>query len=334
MLERKAVAEVKELYKAELLTKPNVVGVGTGYKTSGGRRGDLCVVALVSQKVPRAGLAEDELVPHEVGGVSTDVVQVGHLRAHPARTDRWRPALGGVSVGHVDVTAGTLGVVVRDRASGLRLILSNNHVLANSNDAAAGDLILQPGRADGGNASEDAFARLLRFCPIAFTSAPPTCRWAQAYADFGNAIARLTGSKHRIEASWNDPQAVNQVDAAVAEPLHDEDLVDEIYEIGAVNGVLAPDLGMNVRKSGRTTGLTTGQIIVLDATVNVQYGAKSASFEDQIVSTAMSQPGDSGSLLVAGEALLAVGLLFAGSDQATIYNPIQAVLDCLDVEIG
>jgi hypothetical protein len=47
----------------------------------------------------------------------------------------------------------------------------------------------------------------------------------------------------------------------------------------------------------------------------------------------MSQPGDSGSLLVAGEALLAVGLLFAGSDQATIYNPIDAVLSCLDVEL-
>lgn len=333
MRARAEVMKVKEKHKKELLTKSNVIGVGTGYKSRNGRRGELCVVALVSQKVPRAGLTEKDLVPQEIDGVSTDVVQVGNIRIHPARTDRWRPALGGVSIGHVDVTAGTLGVVVRDRASGRRLILSNNHVLANSNNAEIGDSILQPGRADGGTIASDVFATLLRACPIAFTSGPPTCRWAAAYAAFGNAIARLTGSKHRVEATWSDPQAVNRVDAAVARPLHDEDVLDEIYEIGAIGGTMAAELGMNVRKSGRTTGLTTGQIIVLDATVKVQYGAQTAQFEDQIVSTAMSQPGDSGSLLVAGEALLAVGLLFAGSDQATIYNPIDAVLDCLDVEL-
>jgi hypothetical protein len=333
MRERVEVMQVKEKHKKTLLTMSNVVGVGTGYKFTNGRRGDLCVVALVSQKVPRAGLDDDDIVPREIDGISTDVVQVGHLRAHPSRTDRWRPALGGVSIGHVDVTAGTLGVVVRDTASGRRLILSNNHVLANSNLAEIGDSILQPGRADGGTVADDVFATLLRAYPIAFTSGPPTCSWASAYAAFGNAIAKLVGSKHRVEATWSDPQAVNRVDAAVAQPLQDQDLLDEIYEIGAINGTAPAELGMNVRKSGRTTGLTTGQIIVLDATVNVQYGSRTAQFEDQIVSTAMSQPGDSGSLLVAGEALLAVGLLFAGSDQATIYNPIEAVLECLDVEL-
>lgn len=333
MRARAEVMRVKEKHKKKLLTKSNVIGVGTGYKSRNGRRGELCVVALVSQKVPRAGLDEEDLVPREIDGVSTDVLQVGNIRVHPARTDRWRPALGGVSIGHVDVTAGTIGVVVRDRASGKRLILSNNHVLANSNKAEIGDSILQPGRADGGTIADDVFATLLRACPIAFTSGPPTCRWASAYAAFGNAVARLTGSKHRVEAAWSDPQAVNRVDAAVAQPLHDQDVLDEIYEIGAIKGTMSAELGMNVRKSGRTTGLTTGQIIVLDATIKVQYGAQTAQFEDQIVSTAMSQPGDSGSLLVAGEALLAVGLLFAGSDQATIYNPIDAVLDCLDVEL-
>jgi hypothetical protein len=47
----------------------------------------------------------------------------------------------------------------------------------------------------------------------------------------------------------------------------------------------------------------------------------------------MSQPGDSGSLLVAANSLQAVGLLFAGSDQTTIYNPIQAVLESLEVTL-
>jgi hypothetical protein len=83
---------------------------------------------------------------------------------------------------------------------------------------------------------------------------------------------------------------------------------------------------MSVRKSGRTTGFSTGEIQVLDATVNVSYGTgRVAQFENQIVTDPISQGGDSGSLLVAGDALRAVGLLFAGSDQTTIHNPIQAV---------
>ncbi|HUT16307.1 MAG TPA: hypothetical protein VMY98_08695, partial [Anaerolineae bacterium] len=48
---------------------------------------------------------------------------------------------------------------------------------------------------------------------------------------------------------------------------------------------------------------------------------------------AMCQGGDSGSLLVAGDSLHAVGLLFAGSDQVTIHNPIQQVLDTLEVSL-
>jgi hypothetical protein len=47
----------------------------------------------------------------------------------------------------------------------------------------------------------------------------------------------------------------------------------------------------------------------------------------------MSSPGDSGSLLVAGDSMKAVGLLFAGSDQATIFNPIEDVLSALEVEM-
>jgi hypothetical protein len=72
---------------------------------------------------------------------------------------------------------------------------------------------------------------------------------------------------------------------------------------------------------------------VLDSTLQVNYGDRVARFDGQIVTTAMSQPGDSGSLLVAGDSLLAVGLLFAGSTDATIYNPIQSVLDLLEVVI-
>jgi hypothetical protein len=48
----------------------------------------------------------------------------------------------------------------------------------------------------------------------------------------------------------------------------------------------------------------------------------------------MSQPGDSGSLVVDGGSQRAVGLLFAGSDTTTIYSPIGFVQDLLNVTVS
>lgn len=335
MSEQREVRRLKESHKAAIMAKPNVVGVGTGYKVVRRRTTDeLCIVALVRQKLPEAGLDPGALVPSEIDGVATDVVQVGDIRALQERTDRWRPAPGGVSLGHYQVTAGTFGSVVRDRASGARLILSNNHVLANSNDARPGDPILQPGAYDGGQVEEDTIAHLERFCPIEFSTSPPDCPVAIGVANAANALARLLGSKHWLQAQQTDPTASNLADAAVARPLDDNAILDEILEIGVVEGTTPAVLGMSVRKSGRTTGLTTGEITVLDATVDVSYGGgRIARFENQILTGPISQGGDSGSLLVAGDLLQAVGLLFAGSEQTTVHNPIQAVLDCLEVVI-
>lgn len=335
MSEQREVIQIKEAVKEDILARPNVVGVGVGYRMYRGQHtSEMSVVVLVSQKIPKAGLDPQALVPTEVQGVRTDVIQVGVLRAQQAPTDRWRPAPGGVSLGHYKVTAGTFGAVVRDRTSGARLILSNNHVLANSNDASIGDAILQPGAYDGGRVETDVIARLERFCAIDFGTQPGTCSVASAYAAIGNALARVLGSRHTLAVMQVDPSAVNLVDAALARPLDDGDIRDDILGIGVVSGTLEAELGMAVRKSGRTTGLTTGTVTVLDATVEISYGtAQTARFEHQIVTSAMSQGGDSGSLLVAADSQQAVGLLFAGSERTTVHNPIRAVLDCLNVVI-
>jgi hypothetical protein len=335
MLPQQQVAQVKEQAKGELLSLPNVVGVGVGYKTVGEvKTGEMSIVVMVRRKLPVAALPPEALAPKQVGEVNVDVMQVGDIRAQQSRTDRVRPAPGGVSIGHYLITAGTLGCVVRDQATNTRLILSNNHVLANSNDAAVGDAILQPGPVDGGRPANDTIATLERFCPIDFGSQPGVCSLARAYAGLGNTIAALLGSQHRLDVSRYNPQATNLVDAAVARPLSDGDILDEIMDIGVVQGTLEAALGMPLRKSGRTTGFTTGQVLVMNATVDVGYGVgRTARFENQIVAGAMSQGGDSGSLVVHGTELKAVGLLFAGSDQSTVINPIQAVLDCLQVSI-
>jgi len=120
----------------------------------------------------------------------------------------------------------------------------------------------------------------------------------------------------------------------VARPVDDDDVLDTILGIGEISGTAEGELGMAIRKSGRTTGFTTGNITTVETTVSVNYGpGQVATFENQLVAGPMSEGGDSGSLIVAADSQAAVGLLFAGSTQSTIFSPIQAVLDCLNVDI-
>lgn len=329
------IAHVQRLHTEDLLARPNVVGVGRGFKVTKGIRTDVeSIIVLVREKVPGTELTVSAKVPSSLQDIPTDVVEVGDLRAQQDRTGRHRPARPGISLGHFRVTAGTFGLMVRDRASGEPLILSNNHVIANSNDALTGDPILQPGLADGGDSEADVIGALDRFCPIEFTVEPPSCSIARTVVEVANTIARAIGSRHRLQAYKVNPQATNLVDGAVARPL-DLGLVDEeVLGIGLVEGTRAAALGMGVRKSGRTTGLTSGTINVIDATVTIGYGpSKRARFEGQIVTSPMSEPGDSGSALIDAGSQSVVGLLFAGSTQATIHNPIQSVIDCLEIEI-
>ncbi len=329
------VQQARSAHQAALLTRPNVVGLGVGYKVSGSQYTDeLCVVVLVRRKLPPVSLREVDFIPRDVGGVRTDVFEVGDLRPLNINTERIRPAPGGVSLGHYQITAGTLGCVVRDHMTGVRMILSNNHVLANRNDGKPGDPILQPGPADGGSPQRDTIALLERFETLHYNQQPAVCNVARAYACLGNRLARLAGSHHQVQVIQAFPNATNLVDAALARPIQDSDVLDENLEIGAINGQAEAALGLEVCKSGRTTAFTEGTVSVLDATVTVNYGdERTATFEHQIVSTPMSEGGDSGSLLVASQTKQAVGLLFAGSSQATLFNPIQAVLMALKIDL-
>ena len=93
----------------------------------------------------------------------------------------------GISIGHYSITAGTFGAVVRDAATNARLILSNNHVLANSNSGSKGDTILQPGRYDGGKDPQDRIAELERFVTI---------NWKGG--DGGGVVARSAGQQYKV----------------------------------------------------------------------------------------------------------------------------------------
>ena len=314
-----------------LLARRNVVATGAGYKVTGGKRTRTpCIVCSVTRKMPAPALAAGELVPGTIRGIPTDVVETGPIRALQPPTGRFRPAPGGVSIGHRDITAGTLGCLVRK--GGETLILSNNHVLANSNAAAIGDPILQPGPHDGGTLANDHIANLEAFVPISFAAPEPPseCGFAHAVIALLNAGCRLIGSgtRYRVVSIQQTP---NLVDAAIARPLSGTSVTDEIHGIGRIQGTVQGALGMQVKKSGRTTGLTTGEILQVDVTVSVQYGpGQVAQFTDQLLAGAMSQGGDSGSAVLDEQNRL-TGLLFAGSDSTTIINRIEHVFGALGV---
>jgi hypothetical protein len=235
-------------------------------------------------------------------------------------TRRLRPTPSGVSIGNVAITAGTLGSVVYDFLPGASTdppgpgigvpstfyLLSNNHVLAASNAAPVGSSIVQPGPFDGGVDPQDRIATLTRFVPIQFAPQIPLDR-------------------HQ-----------NIVDCAIAQ-CDFSAATREVYFTGAPLGWRRKanvSVGDLVRKTGRTTNLTLGRVIAVDATVDVGYGTVGvARFRDQIITTNISAGGDSGSLVTSHDNV-ALGLLFAGSALATVVNYIEHVRAALRIEVA
>ena len=90
--------------------------------------------------------------------------------------------------------------------------------------------------------------------------------------------------------------------------------------------------GWRVYKTGRTTGRTQGRIIGRNATIDVDFGSQGvARFINQLVTTNMLEPGDSGSVLLSWGGY-PVGLCFAGSSTVSIHNPAHIVLRTLAVK--
>jgi hypothetical protein len=318
-----------EKVKLDLLRKTGVVAVGIGYKTVGGKKTSTpAIVCSVIKKLPIKDLRATDLIPAQIESTSTDVIETGIIRALEDRTKRWRPAPGGVSIGHEKITAGTLGCLVEK--GGKKYILSNCHVLALSNEASIGDAILQPGAYDGGTFPYDRIATLAEFVKINFIGGDG-CGVSKAITKLLNFITKSIKSGSRFATSRAElPE--NRVDAAIAEPLDASWVSDEILEIGKLLGIGEATLGLGVKKSGRTSGLTRGTIDVMNVAVQVQYGeTKVAYFVDQLQAGAMSEGGDSGSAVVDNENRL-IGLLFAGSDATTIINPIGEVFSALKLD--
>ncbi|WP_330923926.1 hypothetical protein [Candidatus Sororendozoicomonas aggregata] len=232
---------------------------------------------------------------------------LGDQQVTTTLTRRIRPAQGGFSCGHYrGTTTATIGTCCYDSLPSPSMpekyyILSNNHVLADLNDARVGDSIVQPGPADGGVCPQDTIARLTRFIPIEF--------------------------------STDSSKPLNYVDAAIAEG-NLQDLNREMYWGGHVKDLYTtPSIGDILQKCGRTTGFTTGRVIAINTTLDVGYvGGKVARFTEQIVTTRMSMTGDSGSLVVNTDEH-AVGLMCGSSNSVSVINNILYVQQLLQIRV-
>lgn len=302
----------------------NIVGVGIGLGdgttlSGGGNPGDP-VLEVYTVEPESTGETITRLAA--IAGVSSlsgsgfpiHVVHTGIIDAYAHRM-RLRPAPGGSSVGPAAVNgAGTFGCLVRGRSAPRNarlMVLSNNHVLANTNSLPIGAPILQQARLDGGVHPRDQIAVLERFVPINFAAGATNtvdCATAWAWPD-----------RVRRELMYLSGGSVNY------------------FNVGTVP--VAPLMGMQVGKSGRTTQLTRGAITAVGVTVNVDFGGgRIGRFVDQFSvrspSGLFSDRGDSGSIVWTWDTRRApVGLLFAGGGGTTFCNRITRVLAALDVNL-
>jgi len=269
---------VQNLYTPDLLTKPGVIGTGTGVAPDG----TPAILVLTREAGVRA--------PASIGGVPLITRFVGRVVAY-AKPGGGTLQMGTSTGNDRECSAGTLGCVVIK--GGSSYFLSNNHVFARENAAAIGERIDAPGRYDAHPkcAQTPICGTLADFQPISFSSN-------------------------------------NTIDAAIT--LRDPSRSFTCTEAAGYtpsSTVVAPSLGLAVKKDGRTSGLTHSTIQGINVTIQVQYSSGVATFVNQIMTSAQFiRSGDSGSLMVTETGNNPVGLCFAGGSGGAFANPIGPVL--------
>ncbi|HSB76128.1 MAG TPA: hypothetical protein VLC12_10785 [Terriglobales bacterium] len=215
--------------------------------------------------------------------------------------------------------SGTLGSLL-ERAGNF-YILSNNHVLARSNQAKAGEPISQPGLVDSNCRPAAPVANLSQFVQLpqgGTSSSPKTGTVDAAIAQIVTGAVDTTGSILELGTASSTPGVPNPAAPA--------------------GTTVAPSINMGVAKAGRSSGLTCSSISSVNTIVDISYSTSCSGgttfyveYDNQIVISgkSFSAAGDSGSLVVNKSTAQPVGLLYGGDSTSTVANPIGAVLSAL-----
>jgi hypothetical protein len=214
--------------------------------------------------------------------------------------DRFRPLVADISGTHYQSTACTISAFFRkdDKI----LIASNMHCFGRENNAQKGDPILQPSPYDLGTL-DDKIGTFLFGVELNFIS------FKCPYRNFF------------LRKIWRPKELYNLVDISFAELTID--FLPEVLNLGTIKGKREISVGEIVRKCGRTSEVTTGEVISTSWSGQVQYSRGMGLFTDCILiqGNKFSQPGDSGSPILDEDNNL-IGVLFAGSDNYTIVCKI------------
>jgi hypothetical protein len=304
----KSLTEAAKALQQELLTLVGAGFVGITHPEAGSEVIVFVEDEQTEQKVPRSFgnytirteiTGRIQTLPTQVAESVTDVTEDNQSDV--------RSLIGGTSLSAYVTTgplvylyAGTMGMVTYDNK-----ILSNAHVIAMEPGTAEfldiGTPIIQPGSRDGGRLV-NRVGELEAYIPIDFSPD------AENYAD----------------------AAISTIDANV-----DASPGEQFFEEGNywIEGWTEVSEGDIVRKSGRTTGVTTGEVIHTNASVLVWYGDQSALFVDQIVVTqenwSFIAPGDSGSAVDKDGEF--VGLIFAGSETCAVISKAEHIIEGLGI---
>jgi hypothetical protein len=264
----------------------------------------------------------------------TSLVQLGSSGGNNNDADTTRENAGQSFIN--DCCGGTLGALVRDQ-TGSQYILSNNHVLAESDQASVGDTIVQPALIDQ-NCDQNAgrpVAALRYVVPLATTQSNVDA----ALAEVNSGSVDPDGAI--LQFGTPGSAANGSIGAAAPAAGTGEAISPALFTQGS-----APLL---VAKSGRTTGLTCSTIDAIDLSIEVDYYKDCAetqsyyrkTFANQIGigGAGFSDSGDSGALVVDASNAQPLGLFFAeGSDDHgggfSVASPIQDVLAELGAEAG
>ena len=337
----------------------NVHAIGVGSKMVLGKpSGDLCIRIYVHQKLPKSLIAPHFHLPERLDGLPTDIIEsaptvllakrrvsanissrsaakgrkrvpkstrvadtVVGMQGFAAMNDcspfnlqsMQRPLFGGISTANAGVLAGTLGCFCRSTRQNddrtIIYILSNRHVLGKIDGEPEDDAILQPSIGNGGTSD----------------------KWVARYA--------------RAAALDLSPGAKNKVDAAIAKIRPGMEVNREICGIGSLGGLITVAEGDEVRKCGESTGLTKGVVRdISNDTITVPLPSdplgRSLYLAEQIRiepadRDAFINPGDSGSVVVAGVSNGIVGLICGGDPNKgwAVANKIQNVIEALQIEL-